>query len=120
VTRTGGDNRRECPDGNAYLRALPGYVEDHDDSFDSAYAHWTYEVPAEFRSDCVVVAKFTALLGRGAEHSGPNGMLRWMEGEFPVKMPKGTPEEQEMLRQAMEATNRMYRVLAAKGNGDAG
>jgi len=68
-TRTGGGNRdyyeneETCrdyfpeyfdgendPSGpwNDDLRAIPGYVRDQDDDFDSTYAHFYFDVPAEF------------------------------------------------------------------------
>lgn len=45
LTRTGGGNRPNYEEQNAYLHTLPGFIEDKDDSFDSTYAVFIYEVP---------------------------------------------------------------------------
>lgn len=56
-TRTGGGNRDwydgpndDNPDGpwNSDLRALPGFVRDEDDDFDSTYASFYFTVPEHF------------------------------------------------------------------------
>ena len=44
-TRAGGGNRPSYIDEIAYMRSIPGYVEDHDDSFDATYALFTYSIP---------------------------------------------------------------------------
>lgn len=44
-TRTGGGNREEYEDANDELTALPGYVRDSDDDFDSTYANFFYLPP---------------------------------------------------------------------------
>lgn len=51
LTRTGGGNR---PDYQTYIddmRAIPEYVEDRDDPFDSTYAHFKFRVPDKWRGD---------------------------------------------------------------------
>lgn len=65
-TRMGGGNRGHwdgyegdggpdctCPGCRAehFLEALPGYLYDEDDDFDSTYATYYFEVPAEWRKD---------------------------------------------------------------------
>lgn len=47
-TRTGGGNREDYEDGNAYLQSLPGYQSDEDDDFDSTYANFRFAVPEKF------------------------------------------------------------------------
>jgi hypothetical protein len=59
-TRTGGGNRdcydsRETTDSEDYdgpfnddVRALPGFVRDEDDDYDSTYASFYFEVPQQF------------------------------------------------------------------------
>jgi len=44
-TRTGGGNRQDYEEGNAYLRSLPGFVSDRDDEFDATFAKWSYLPP---------------------------------------------------------------------------
>lgn len=58
-TRTGGGNREAydgpvpsewCPEGpyNSDLRALPGFLHDEDDDYDSTYATFYFAVPERF------------------------------------------------------------------------
>lgn len=49
LTRTGGGNRSDYQEQNAYMHTLPGFIEDKDDSFDSTYAVFTYEVPEDLK-----------------------------------------------------------------------
>ena len=52
MTRTGGGNREAYEAENAALQANPNYVDDRDmDEFDSTYALFTFNVPAEFHAD---------------------------------------------------------------------
>lgn len=44
-TRTGGGNREDYEDGNAYLVSQPTYVRDDDDDHDSTYATFYFTVP---------------------------------------------------------------------------
>ena len=48
-TLTGGGNREDYVDGIAMLRALPGFIRDYDDDFDSTYAHFEYRMPDSLR-----------------------------------------------------------------------
>lgn len=48
LTRTGGGNREEYEVDNLWLTTLDGYVSDQDADFDSTYAEFRYEVPADF------------------------------------------------------------------------
>ena len=50
-TRVGGGNRRDYAEEIAELRAMPGYVEDFDDSFDSTYATFVFKIPDEWLED---------------------------------------------------------------------
>jgi hypothetical protein len=45
LTRTGGVNRTDFAEQNAALCALPGYIDNADDDFDSTFALFRYEVP---------------------------------------------------------------------------
>lgn len=46
--RIGGNNRPHHEEGIAMLRAVPGYLRDADDSFDSTYATFFYAAPEAF------------------------------------------------------------------------
>ena len=46
-TRTGGHNRSIYIGQNKTLSGLVGFIDDHDDPFDSTFAHWRFEVPAD-------------------------------------------------------------------------
>ena len=46
----GGDDA-PCGPWNADLRALPGFISDEDDDFDSTYANFYYEFPAAYADD---------------------------------------------------------------------
>lgn len=50
-TRTGGGNREAYEEEHAMLRAMPGFVTDFDDSFDSTFASWVFEVPECWKAD---------------------------------------------------------------------
>lgn len=47
LTRTGGNNRDDYPEGNEFLTTLVGYRSNHDDGFDNTYAWWVYDWPTE-------------------------------------------------------------------------
>lgn len=47
-TRTGGGNRPDYEDQNKALAAHPLYLGDHDDDFDSTFAHFEFSVPADW------------------------------------------------------------------------
>lgn len=82
-TRTGGGNRdyyeseqccrdnypedfeegRKVPQGpwNSDLRAIPGYLHDHDDDYDSTYAHFYYAVPEPFKAQVELLKNLGAV-----------------------------------------------------------
>lgn len=49
LTRTGGGNRADYEEGNAYMETLPGYLRNWDDAYDCTYAWWAYSWPEEMR-----------------------------------------------------------------------
>jgi len=55
LTRTGGGNRPDYEDANAFLRTLEGYMDDQDDEFDSTFALFRYAVPASMRAEVMAV-----------------------------------------------------------------
>ena len=50
-TRVGGGNREDWKDEIARLRAMPTYIGDEDDDFDSTYATFEFGVPEEWKED---------------------------------------------------------------------
>lgn len=50
-TRTGGGNRGCYAAENDAMRAMPGFVTDFDDSFDSTYASWVFKIPERWQQD---------------------------------------------------------------------
>ena len=50
-TRVGGGNREGWQDCIDELRAMPGYVTDYDDSFDSTFATFVFDVPEQWAAD---------------------------------------------------------------------
>jgi hypothetical protein len=47
LTRTGGGNRADFASENLTLSGMPGFIEDHDDAFDSTFAHWKFDIPPD-------------------------------------------------------------------------
>lgn len=64
-TRNGGGNREDYEDEIESLRSSPYFVSDEDDSFDSTYADFQYEVPAGEDADLLRQTEQV----RQAEHS---------------------------------------------------
>lgn len=54
-TRTGGGNRDDFASGNDWIRSLPGFVTDYNDSFDCTFACWVFDVPVQWQADFVLV-----------------------------------------------------------------
>lgn len=50
-TRTGGGNREAYEAENDAIRAMPGFVSDFDDSYDSTFASWVFKIPERFKAD---------------------------------------------------------------------
>jgi len=50
-TRVGGGNRESYEAEINELRAMAGYLADHDDNFDSTYATFVYEIPEKWKRD---------------------------------------------------------------------
>jgi len=50
-TRVGGGNREYHVDEIKELRKMPGYVTDYNDSFDSTYASFVFDVPEKYVDD---------------------------------------------------------------------
>lgn len=65
-TRVGGGNRDEYEEDIAELRAMPTFVTDHDDDFDSTYATFVFKVPDQWRADFD-----TLLAGKDGDGSVP-------------------------------------------------
>jgi len=50
-TRTGGGNRSDYYEQINEIRAIPGFIKDYDDDFDSTFMTFLFAVPDEFKSD---------------------------------------------------------------------
>ncbi len=50
-TRTGGGNREGYEAENDAMRAMPTFVTDFDDSYDSTFASWVFSVPEQWKAD---------------------------------------------------------------------
>lgn len=51
LTRTGGGNREDYEEENDEITNMPTYLFDFDDDFDSTFAHFVHDVPAEWQAD---------------------------------------------------------------------
>jgi hypothetical protein len=69
-TRTGGGNRSEYEEQNKGLRQIAGFKSDDDDSFDSTYANFRYNIPEKYKEAVPI------LLEHGA---GIDTSKRWKE-----------------------------------------
>lgn len=54
-TRVGGGNRDDYEEEIKFLRSLPGFLFDEDDSFDNTYALFHYEVPEKYQQVLSVI-----------------------------------------------------------------
>lgn len=54
-TRTGGGNREAYEEQNSELVAMPTYVTDFDDDFDSTFAYFVFAVPEEWKADIELI-----------------------------------------------------------------
>lgn len=75
LTRCGGNNRSEYADGYRYLSEHKLYVADHDDTFDSTYAHFLFRVPENLLVRTVPLCEKMKRLGIGADQNGPKAMI---------------------------------------------
>lgn len=74
-TRTGGGNRKEFADGNAYLQQVSGYLRDEDDAFDPTYATFYYASNDMVRD---MVKNLAPVLGASPEiFFPPQPHVRW-------------------------------------------
>lgn len=56
-TRVGGGNRKSYVEEIKKLRAMPEYIRDFDDAFDSTFATFVFKVPEKFIKDFDLVKK---------------------------------------------------------------
>jgi len=54
-TRVGGNNRENYEAEIAEMRAMPEFVEDFDDDYDSTFATYVFRVPEKFQDDFVKI-----------------------------------------------------------------
>lgn len=93
LTRTGGNNREDYVADNLMLQSLPGFQRDHDDDFDSTFAHFLYTVPEAFRADTATIAGFLAEFGDGAANQGPKAMVDAVRREMKPPLPDLKPDD---------------------------
>lgn len=62
-TRTGGGNREAYEEENALMQAMKGYQQDYDDTVDSTYACFVFDIPKKFKADFDLIqnGKFTEI-----------------------------------------------------------
>lgn len=109
LTRTGGGNRPDYENENQSLREVAGFVGDHDDSFDSTFAHFLYQTPERFKADAALIAEVVRVAGKGAEQQGPAAIMLALE---PDKAPKAEiTEDDPRFAAAVEAFDRIVTAL---------
>lgn len=84
-TRTGGGNRADFEEGNAKIKSMPNFVDDHDDDFDSTFAHWRFSVEGEEN-----IATFDEVVadGNNAGWEWPKPMDRFKKAVEAINSPK--------------------------------
>jgi hypothetical protein len=97
-TRTGGNNRFDFAKEIEKLQSVPGYVKDKDDSFDSTYAYFYFEVPEEFKP-------MVAGLGEEQGHFDPKERFQQLLKDLTEK--NETPET----RRALEVGEAIFAAL---------
>lgn len=85
LTRTGGGNRPDYEDENAFLRRLDGFIDDQDDQFDSTFALFRYAVPEGLRAAAIAFlyehGTPMSLREKTDQAIGPNPTERQKEAE---------------------------------------
>lgn len=112
LTRTGGGNRLDFDAGNAMLKGLLGFVSDHDDTFDSTFAHFIYRVPEPYLADAEICAKFQIRIGDGETWQGVKPALDIISGERTRPKPE-ILEDDPFTIEACQAYNRMVALARA-------
>lgn len=97
LTRTGGGNRPDYEDANAYLRTLDGFLDDTDDTFDSTFALFRYAVPEDLRAGVL-----TFLTEHGAPLTLEEKTYQAIGPDQTKRQRDATAQLGEMLRQMIE------------------
>jgi len=107
-TRTGGNNRAAYEDQRARLRAMPGFLTEHDDGFDSTFEYFAYAIPPQYAKLCEV------LRTRGADR---DPAIEWPRLLAKLKDPamKNDPEVLAVIERMSGTVEKMADVL---GGGD--
>jgi hypothetical protein len=107
-TRTGGANRVAYEDQVAKLRAMPGFLTEHDDSFDSTFACFAYAIPPQYAKLCEVLRM------RGA---GRDPAVEWprLLGKLKDPAMKDDPEVVAVIERMRPTMEKI--AEAFKGNG---
>ena len=108
-TRTGGGNRDEYEAQNDAMHALPGFVSDEDDDFDSTYAHFSYRIPEKF------LESIEALRNIGG--AGKDPRLAWKDMFDKLNDPakKDDPEVLAVLEKSKPLIEKLNAALKSEG-----
>ena len=116
-TRTGGGNRDyydepcdENRDGpwNSDLRAMPGYVSDEDDDYDSTYADFKFKLPEKFEHMRLILD----------EHKERPAAERWQEAIGKLRDGPADDPDVKRIMEAMAPT--MKQLSDAVSSGESG
>jgi hypothetical protein len=106
LTRTGGGNRSGYVNENKTLSGLVGFISDHDDSFDTTFAHWKFEVPSDLDPEIKdVISQITTLAADPNSRLDPEVLMKPMD-RFRSRMDGGWvdgPEGQQAANQLRDA-----------------
>jgi hypothetical protein len=103
LTRTGGNNRSNYVEENETLSGLVGFIADHDDSFDSTFAHWQFEVPADAAKVVTsAIAKITEMAADPQSGLDPEILMKPMD-RFRGRIDNGGWDPEPMAEQMKEA-----------------
>lgn len=75
LTRTGGGNREGYAEENAKLAAHPNYVYDHNDDFDSTFAHFVFKLPEKFEEPVKRLCVALDAVKKGSYRNGPGSQI---------------------------------------------
>jgi hypothetical protein len=109
LTRTGGGNRAGYVDENKTLSGLVGFISDHDDKFDTTFAHWQFEVPSNVDQEIKdLIAQIIKLAADPKSPLDPEVLMKPMD-RFRSRMDGGWadgPEGQKAADQLRETFRR--------------
>jgi hypothetical protein len=102
LTRTGGGNRPHYVEENKTLSGLAGFICDHDDPFDTTFAHWVFDIPEDVPP--VVTSTITKIIEMAHDpESGldPEVLMKPMD-RFRSRLERGAWDPSPMAEQMKE------------------